>query len=1083
MKSQVSIDRILVFFKTTLNESPFSLFKFLLLLKSGDIETNPGPYTQHLCAMHVNACSLRNKIDLFECECDNYDIITVSETWLTNSVDNSSLLLTNFHPPVRLDRDGDAHGGVAIYVRNSLCCKPRPDLHVDNLEAVWVETKINQEGLLIGCFYRPPSSPITYWNLISESIGKANDDLKKFVILGDFNSDWLTSPSSQLLDILKLYKLHQLVDTPTRITATTATCLDLIITQSPHIIHHTDVTPAFCSDHSVPVVHLKQHTPRNFNFKRTIYNYGKLDNDKFCNLLGMINWTEILSIYSIDKSCEMFTETFFHTAKQCMPIKTVTIRSRDVEWITCEIRRLLRQRNKLHKKAKYTNSRQDWEHFRSFRNYVTGKIRERKREYYEEMNECISNPRQFGSRDWWKLVNSFMSKKGIISDEIPPLCKDGVTYYTNKEKANVFNDHFIQQSTLDDDGDTLPEVEFRETEINEIIISIEEVKTIIKNLNPNKATGPDAIHNKLLIAAVDVISPHLARFFNRCLAECNFPSLWKLANVTPVHKKGNKDECTNYRPISLLSCVGKVFERCIHKHVYYFLSTNHIITESQSGFLPGDSTVNQLLCIYNNLCFNWDQGITSQSVYFDISKAFDRVWHRGLILKLESIGIRGRLLDWFRHYLFERKQVVVIKGETSNTEVISAGVPQGSVLGPLLFLVYINDIVQNIHSIIKLFADDTSMSLGMADRQRRAEILSADLQTITNWSIDWKVRFNELKTDLLTMKRDSNLPEPLHFGNTVLEDKPHHKHLGITFQSNCRWNEHINNIASKVKLLTNLLRSFKYTLRRKALETMYTSFILPIFDYADLVWDNCTQSQSQILENLHLEAIRIITGLPKGTSHNTLYIESGFCSLKERRRRHKIIMYHKIINDLTPEYLGDLLPPLVSTTNPYHRRRPLERAVPSHKTDLYKTSFFPDTTRLWNQLPTFIQQTTSISQLKHFLKQNDPIVPPYYYSGTRTEQYKHCQLRCNMSSLNSDLFNRHLTNDPSCACGHVQETAEHYLLYCPNFAMIRAATVATLPCTTLSTKVLLYGDKSFTMTENEEIFDTVHTFIRESKRL
>ena len=293
----------------------------------------------------------------------------------------------------------------------------------------------------------------------------------------------------------------------------------------------------------------------------------------------------------------------------------------------------------------------------------------------------------------------------------------------------------------------------------------------------------------------------------------------------------------------------------------------------------------------------------------------------------------------------------------------------------------------------------------------------------------------------------------------------------------------INNTASKAKLLINILRSLKYVLGRKALEIMYTSFIIPIFDYSDIVWDNCTQFQSQVLETLHLEALRTITGLPKGTSHETLYTESGFNPLKERREPYKIIMYHKIINNRTPDYLHDLLPPLASAVNPYHRRRPLERLLPCHKTEVYNSSFFPSTTRLWNNLPLHIQESTSLSQLKQFLNRNDPIVPSYYYFGKRTEQYKHCQLRCKMSNLNHDLFNRHLIQDPSCICGYPRETAEHFLLYCPRYSEVRAASVATLPNEVLSVHKLLFGDDSLGVKDSEEIFGVVHKFIKESKRL
>ena len=309
--------------------------------------------------------------------------------------------------------------------------------------------------------------------------------------------------------------------------------------------------------------------------------------------------------------------------------------------------------------------------------------------------------------------------------------------------------------------------------------------------------------------------------------------------------------------------------------------------------MPGDSTVNQLTSIYHDLCTSFDQGITTQSNFFDISKAFDRVWHKELLKKIEAVGIRGNLALWFQNYLQNHKQAVVIKGKKSEHKTVPSGVPHGSVLGPLLFLIYINDITKNIESVIKLFADDTSVSLALKDPDRRAAILNSDLEKINSWAKRWKVSFNEEKTELLTFKKD-NLPVyPLSFGNIVLEDKECHKHLGLTFQSNCKWEKHINSIIRKVTLLISCLRSFKYKLCRKALDTMYKSFTNPQFDYADIVWDDCSGTLSNMLENLHLEAIRIILGAVRGTSHEKLYKESGFCTLKERRKRHKLLCFTK----------------------------------------------------------------------------------------------------------------------------------------------------------------------------------------------
>jgi hypothetical protein len=258
---------------------------------------------------------------------------------------------------------------------------------------------------------------------------------------------------------------------------------------------------------------------------------------------------------------------------------------------------------------------------------------------------------------------------------------------------------------------------------------------------------------------------------------------------------------------------------------------------------------------------------------------------------------------------------------------------------------------------------------------------------------------------------------------------------------------------------------------------MYKSFILPQLDYADVVWDNSTQKLSEDLENLHLDAIRTITGAVRGTNHQKLYTESGFTTLRERRLRHKIIMYHKIVHEKTPTYLNVNIPPLVSSFNPYHRRRPLQRQVPRHKTETYRQSFFPSTTTLWNNLPVTIQRTKSISQVKHFLSRNDTNVPTFIYNGSRQAQIIHCKLRLGMSDLKYDLLNRHLTKSSSCDCGKRKETSEHYILHCPRFTYVRDKTILKLPANLINICNLLQGDPNLSSNANSLIFKAVQDFI------
>lgn len=524
-------------------------------------------------------------------------------------------------------------------------------------------------------------------------------------------------------------------------------------------------------------------------------------------------------------------------------------------------------------------------------------------------------------------------------------------------------------------------------------------------------------------------------------------------------------------------------EKCVQIHVFDFLKSNNLLASCQSGFIPGDSTVYQLLVMYDDLCKFLDSKITSQSVFFDISKAFDKVWHRGLIYKLHCIGIRGSLLNWFTDYLKGRYQAVVIKGKTSSYKPISAGVPQGSVLGPLLFLIYINDIVDDIDSAVKLFADDTSIYLGLDDSAERTRLLNSDLKKIINWSKKWKVVFNPAKTKLMTFS-NRRQPDtlPLLFGQEILVETNMHKHLGVILQNNGRWENHIDSLISKTRILIACLRSYKYKFSRKSQKTIYTSFILPHLDYADVIWDNCTDRLSNELESLHLDALRTIVGAVRGTSHIKLYNESGFMSLTERRRRHKLIMYFKIASGLAPDYITQYLPPLVSSTNPYHRRNPLERKIPNFATTLYQDSFFISTTYLWNALPDNIKQLTSLSAFKRFISTNDVAVPPYYNVGERKPQTIHCKLRLNMSDLNNDLYNRHLSLNKNCDCSPVEEDANHFLLKCPRFTYEREVTINTLLPIAINIETLLFGNPCYSIAFNSYIFLQVHEFITLSSR-
>jgi len=1058
----------------------------ILLLIAG-IHPHPGPDThKEISLIHINVWSLKNKIDIIQPEIANFDIVTLSETWLNNDITNDQIKMQSFQEPIRCDRTTGTGGGVAVYIKNNMPYKERPDLHVNGLEALWLETKIGQDTALVGTFYRPPSARVAYWKLIDQSIKNAMNSPFKVYILGDFNCDVNNNPSQYLLDIIALNNLHQLVDKPTHVTPSSSTCIDLILVSSLDSITQTDVIPPICSDHCAPFVVLKTQEKKSSSFKRKIFDYTKLNHRLLTEKLNCVDWTTITNADTIDNAALLFSKTLTDISSTCMPSKLITVNSRDTPWINENIKSLIKRKNRVHQQAKRHNTQTSWAEFRSIRNRLTNTIRNAKREYMQKLDENISSNNNFGSKQWWKLVGNFLSNKGSNSmNDIPPITVNNKVAYSNKDKATALNNFFASQCTVENDNDDLFVLPESESQIEPLNITVEMTTREIKSLDISKACGPDEVHNKILKLVVDEIATPLTNLFNRSLYEGKFPDTWKTAHVTPIYKKGNPGDPSNYRPISLLSCIGKLLERILQKHMLNYFTTNNIITSCQSGFLPGDSTINQLLTIYTDLCKNLDNSNNSQIVFCDISKAFDKVWHKGLIYKLKCVGVRNHILTWLINYLSNRKQAVVIKGEISSYKPISAGVPQGSVLGPLLFLIYINDIVNHVQSITKLFADDTSLYSMVHDNITRSAVLNADLDRITIWARNWKVAFSHPKTKLMTISRQTD-PQvhPLHFGGSPLEECSSHKHLGLHLQTDCKWDSHVQALIRKCRPLVACLRSFKYRLSRKALNTMYKSFILPIIDYADIIWDNCSNHLADEVEALQLDCIRTITGAVRGTSHDKLYRESGYIPLHERRQRHKLIFYHKLVNGIAPDYLLKYLPPLTSSQNPYPTRRPYNRAVPRSKTELYKSSFFPSTTKLWNELPDNIKSNTSLSALKQHLSRNDLIAPNYYtFCVSRIEQIIHCKLRLGISDLNNDLVKRHLSADNICPCGNSPETAYHFLLECQRYNNVRAATLLKLPQRLLNIDTLLKGNlNNSTINENEILFKIVQAYIAKTNR-
>ena len=490
-------------------------------------------------------------------------------------------------------------------------------------------------------------------------------------------------------------------------------------------------------------------------------------------------------------------------------------------------------------------------------------------------------------------------------------------------------------------------------------------------------------------------------------------------------------------------------------------------------------------------------------VFLDISKAFDKVWHVGLLFKLRQLGLSEGLLMWINCYLSNRFQRVIIHGRTSSWLPVQAGVPQGSILGPLLFLVYINDIVDDLTCDVRIFADDTSLLEIVQNPTDSAHHLNTNLSFIYHWGKLWRMVFNALKSISVIFSAKINKPyhPPVLLGGTVIPEEDTHTHLGITLANNLSWRAHVTRITNKASQRIGLLRRFKFKLSRKTLERLYFSMVRPILEYGCVIFDNCGQGLSDLLESIQYEAAKICTGALRHTSHNKLLDELGWPTLASRRKYFKLILFYKMYFNLTPSYLSNLIPRNPAMVGHTLRHRPISNLRPIKcRTQRFENSFLPDATKLWNNLPTDIRNSLSLQIFKSKLKATllaADIAPDFYSHGQRFANICHTQLRLGFSRLNSDLHKVNIIQQPTCACSHPTEDFKHFCLYCPKYVQERKKLLLTITpllapgvnpnlimhvASDRLCSILLFGSKELSEECNTVIFRAMQNFVVETRR-
>ena len=992
------------------------------------------------------------------------------------------------------------------------------------------ELKFPRKKIFFTVFYRNPEHKVssTGFETFLENFEQLNHKIcqeKPYAsfFTGDVNGHtqaWYpegdTNPEGNALDeLFSSLSLTQIITEPTHFFRDDCapSCIDIILTDQPNVVLHSGVRPSLdpAVKHHITYCKLNFKIPPPPKFKRKIYHYNRAQADAIAKSVESFPWAqELLKLKNPTHQVQLLNKTILNIMSNFIPNEEKTFCPRDPPWFSKSIKNLLKKHNKIYKKFKENGyTVEDRVLVDRSKTEVNDMILVAKENYLKSQGERLADP-STGSKTYWKILNNFLNKCKV--PRIPPLFENNCFISDCKEKATVFNDYFAKQCTPFLTNSVLPPVTFyTENRLSHINISVDDVKDILKVLKPNKANGPDNISVPMIKLCADPICLPLQIIFQNIIDTGIFPEQWKEANVTPVHKKKDKQTVSNYRPISLLPLFAKVFERIVFKNLYNFLKLNNLITKNQSGFTPGDSGTNQLISLIHDIhkAFDDNRCLEVRSVYLDMSKAFDKVWHEGMIHKLIQNGIDGHLLNFFKSYLSNRKQRVVLNGQCSDWAPILSGVPQGSVLGPLLFLIYINDLECGIKSQIKFFADDTSLYSVVIDPVRSATELNHDLEIINQWAKQWKMSFNPDPTKpaneiLFSQKRSSPAHPPLFFNGVEVKRVTEHKHLGLILDPQLKFAAHINEKSAKARKGIGIIKHLRLYLPIDALKSIYTAHVRSHLDYCDFIFhipellgnfstDVNLSTLMGRLESLQYQAGLAVTGMWKSTNRDKVYEELGWEPLNLRRYSRRLTVFYKIMNGLTPRYLFEpVTPPRThlygtSTTNDLHPMK--------CRTQRYKNSFFPDAIDCWNKIGPEIRHTETLGLFKKTLK---AIIKPEGKSifNIHSPNLKYLyQLRAGLSALKAHKHRHQFKDTPTdlCLCGNGPESTVHYLLLCPFFHNLRSKLFdridpfidqlnKELDRNNLS-EILLYGHKDLNPMQNRSILEATLDYIQNTRRL
>lgn len=908
------------------------------------------------------------------------DILSINETFLKPLLPDCLYSVPGFTVH-RKDRMGLKNGGgVLIYVNDDLKHRRRVDIeHNNNIEALWLEVfpfKSNRPILFAG-IYRPPSTNLSEDEAIENMLELVYLLNLETIITGDININFI-SPAYKKHPLGRAFSnmnFKQLITEVTR--PSSGTCLDFVLSNFPERIKSIVVKNNGLSDH-LPVfgVRLYEDNAKRQNKSLTIKyrNTKHFDKSAFVSDLKEVPWNTAFVFDDLTDILNAWMGLFNNILDAHCPWRVKKVaKQNQAPWMTVNILQALRRRDSLLRKARQSRCVTDWNCFKIARNKVVNMIRSAKYKYY---NTCFNNNKG-NSKKMWKTIKSLM---GDVSKSVET---------PNVVLAEKFNDHFT--SIADSLRNLLPNVPYCNSKVENFVCSRKDPDVLFNippvtkdfvlgallGLKTNKAMGIDKISARYLKIAGPAIAYSITQILNISINSGVFPDCWKIAKVIPLFKSGDREDPDNYRPISILPVLSKILERHIHDHLYNYLCENNLLYPLQSGFRKHHGTDTALIRVIDNLLFNLDNDQVSGLLLVDYRKAFDMVDREILLQKLNAYGLTPVASKWFSSYLTDRHQFIAIDNVTSDSTLVRHGVPQGSILGPLLFVIYINDLPLHVNGAdLDLYADDTTLTLSadISAVDSLQDSLAASLKEIECWTHTNKLPLNEKKTKtlLVTGKRlGKKLPDGYNLSlktmnGVSLEQVPSAKLLGIDIDHDLSMNTYVDRLCKKISQRIGILNKIKLCLPFNQRLLFYNSLIKPLFDYANVAWQSLCSNESLLrILRLQKRAARVLLDAEPRSSSVMLFNRLKWIPFYDSTKMAKCSILFKRINYCVPNYLNDSLRLLSSVHSRNTRFCKYNFLLPKFKRarEGGKT-FLVSAIKLWNQLKPELKKSNTLKAFK-----------------------------------------------------------------------------------------------------------------------